>query len=57
MQSIEEEPDREQWFQLHNIWYRIFDRKIWTVKKFDWYNGFWYPVEWHRVQDFNHMSQ
>ena len=47
-----EEPEREQWFHIGNTWYSIFDRKIWTVKHFDWYNGYWYPAEWTRVDDF-----
>ena len=51
--TTDEHPENEHWFFARNTWYCIYDRTIWTVSRFDWHNGYWYPGEWSRVEDVN----
>ena len=56
MLLTDDQPENnEHWFFARNTWYCILDRSIWTVSRFDWYDGYWYPGEWGKVEDTSFM--
>jgi len=54
---LTDDENKEHWFFARNTWYCIFDRNIWTVSRFDWHEGYWYPGEWRKVEDTSFMFE
>jgi hypothetical protein len=54
---LTDDENKEHWFFKRNTWYCIFDRNIWTVSRFDWHEGYWYPGEWRKVEDTSFMFE